>query len=215
MRICFSIVCALVLAAGLQSAAKAADCGLVTNNVVANCGFETGDFTSWTLTGNDVPGQLGTLYGVEGTDPFPLPDGTAPDSGSFQAFFSDLNADPTTLSETLATSAGTQYMISFYLAQQLVGPGTVNNSLKVNFGSTSIENLTNVSVEGYTLYSGVATATSSSTVLSFQLGNDIGEFLLDDVAVATPEPASWFLVLMGVIAAGWFGRKRLSGAARS
>ncbi|HME05449.1 MAG TPA: hypothetical protein VKG25_00305 [Bryobacteraceae bacterium] len=209
MRICFPILCGLALAAALQSAAIAGDCTLITNNLVSNCGFETGDFTSWTLSGNDVPGQLGNLYGVEGTDPFPLPGGTAPDSGAFQAFFSDLNADPTTLSQTLGTNPGEQYTISFYLAQQLVGPGTVNNSLVVDFGSTTLDNLTNVPVQGYTLYSSVVTATSSSTVLSFEFGNDIGEFLLDDVSVPTPEPASGLLVLMGVIAARLYTRRSL------
>ena len=183
-----------------------------SGNLVANCGFETGDFSSWTVAGLDVPGQLNNLYGVEGTDPFPLPGGTAPNSGSFQAFFSDANARPTTISEVLSTAIGGQYTISFYLAQELVGPGTVNNSVAVSFGGTTLATLTNVPVEGYTQYVYMATATTASTTLSLSFGNDIGEFLLDDVQVATPEPATWGLMLFAGLMF-FVGRKRFSRAA--
>ena len=37
-------------------------CDAVSGNLVANCGFETGDFTGWILSGNDVPAELGNLY---------------------------------------------------------------------------------------------------------------------------------------------------------
>jgi hypothetical protein len=47
-------------------------------------------------------------------------------------------------------------------------------------------------------------------VLSFTLGNGLGEFLLDDVTVTTtPEPAAWTLVLAGVLAC-IFGRKLIA-----
>ena len=76
-------------------------CDSNPQNLVQNCGFETGDFTSWTTSGSDVTlGQLGNLYGVEGTDPL---DGISPNSGSFQAFIADLDPNATTLSQTLNT----------------------------------------------------------------------------------------------------------------
>src|SRR5277367_3761001 len=103
MRMRFAIVCALLALVFCGAPAKADTCSSGPNpNIVANCGFETGDFTGWTLSGNDVPGELGNLYGVKGTDPSPLPDGTAPNSGTSQAFFADIAADPITLSQTLA-----------------------------------------------------------------------------------------------------------------
>ena len=109
-------------------------CNAISGNLVSNCGFETGDFTGWTLSGNDVPGQLGNLYGVEGADPFPMPTGTAPHSGSYQAFFADLVSNATTLALTLATVSGHDYTVSFWLSQQLVGPGTVTTALSSILG---------------------------------------------------------------------------------
>jgi PEP-CTERM motif len=192
-------VSGLALAAPLSHASSI--CDAIAGNLVANCGFETGDFTSWTLAGNDVPGEAGNLYGVEGTDPFPLPGGTAPNSGNFQAFFADLAANPTTLSQTISTVAGGEYSVSFYLAQQLVGPGTVNNAVSVAFGGTTLTSLTDVAVQGYEQFSFTTHATTSSSLLAITLGNDVGEFLLDDVsvtAIAVPEPASAWLMLIGL-----------------
>ena len=50
--------------------------------------------------------------------------------------------------------------------------------------------------QGYTLYSYETVATGSSTTVSFTLGNSLGEFLLDDVSVAVPEPSAWTLMLL-------------------
>jgi hypothetical protein len=213
MKRTFALLCAAFGLLLLTSQARAVSCNAAAGNVVTNCGFESGSFSGWTLSGNDVPAELNNLYGVEGTDPFPLPGGTNPNNGNFQAFFSDQAADPTTLSQTLATTAGDTYTISFYLAQELLGPGSVNNLALVTFGATTIESLTNVPVEGYTLFTGTGVAASSSTILSLKFGNDVGEFLLDDVVVSTPaatttsvpEPSSWVLFFTGALMAGWFG----------
>jgi hypothetical protein len=53
-----------------------------------------------------------------------------------------------------------------------------------------------VPVQGYTKYTYQTVATSSSTTLSFTLGNGLGEFLLDDVSVVAPEPSAWTLMLL-------------------
>jgi hypothetical protein len=183
-------------------------CDAVSGNLVANCGFETGDFTGWILSGNDVPAELGNLYGVEGTDPF---DGISPHSGSYQAYIADLVANSTTLSETLTTIPGHEYLVSWYLAQDTAILAPYSNAFSVSFGPATLVSLTAVPVEGYTYYSSPATATSSSTTLSLTLGNDLGEFLLDDVTVsAVPEPAAWTLALGGVALAFILHRIRLA-----
>ncbi|MGA7915924.1 MAG: PEP-CTERM sorting domain-containing protein [Candidatus Acidiferrales bacterium] len=207
MRVAITAVCALFLLMLCVPQAHADDC-TSGSNLVANCGFETGDFTGWTVSGNDVPGEEGNLYGVEGDDPFPLPGGTAPNSGDFQAFIADLDANPTTLSQDLATDPGGLYMVSFYMAQELVGPGDVNSSFIVTFGGSTVVNLTNIDVQGYTLYTGLFTATGTSTALDITGGNDIGEFLVDDVSVkGVPEPSSLSLMLLGIAMLGFSLKK--------
>jgi hypothetical protein len=219
MRTFFSAICAMFCLAAVEGQAVAGPvsiCNGISTNLVANCGFETGDFTSWALSGNDVPMELGNLYGVEGIDPL---DGLAPNSGSDQAYFDDLDANSTTLSETLTTIPGLFYQVSWYLAQDTAPAGTYSNLFSASFGGTSLTSLTAVPVEGYTRYSFLATAATASTVLSFTVGNDLGEFLLDDVVVSvapTPEPGTWFLLLSaGALSAIWLCVRAMSSASIS
>jgi hypothetical protein len=186
----FSKSLASSFALSIAVAATSARADLVTNG-----GFESGDFTGWTLSGNDTPLELNNLYGVEGVDPV---DGISPYSGTYQAFIADLDANATTLSQTISTTAGTEYTVSWYLAQDTPIVPPYSNTLSVSFGGTTLASLTGVPVEGYTHYSYPATATSSSSILSLTLGNDLGEFLLDEVSVVpveVPEPAPWTLAV--------------------
>jgi hypothetical protein len=190
-----------------------APCTGVVGNLVSNCGFETGDFTSWTLTGNDAPGELNNLYGVEGTDPI---NSIAPNSGASQAFFADLDANATTLSQTLGTTPGTTYTLAFYLAQDTAtggGQSPYSNEVIVNFDGATLASLSDVPVEGYTLYTYSGLASGGSTVLSLTMGNDLGETLLDDVSVSipstsTPEPSTWGLMCAGLFGLGFAARRK-------
>lgn len=192
MKIACGLFCvAFCLSVGVPQSRAASICNTNPANLVANCGFETGDFTSWTLAGNDVPLSAGVLYGVEGVDPF---DGISPHSGVDQAFIADLVSNSLTLSQTIATVPTDVYTVSWYLAQDTPVAGTYSNALSATFGATTLVSLKAVPVEGYTLYSYSVAATSASTVLNLTLGNDLGEFLLDDVSVVpapTPEPSTW------------------------
>jgi hypothetical protein len=196
LALCFAFCLFVAMAPGL---AYATPCGASSGNLVANCGFETGDFTGWTLSGNDVPNELGNLYGVEGTDPL---DGISPNSGSFHAFIADLDSNATTLAQTLHTKAGDLYDVSFYLAQDTTPSTQYSNELIVDFGATTLVSLNAMPVQGYTLYTFAVAATSTSTPISFTIGNGLGETLLDDVKVTdtvapTPEPSTWSLFLLG------------------
>ncbi len=180
-------------------------CTQVAENLVKNCGFQTGDFTGWTLAGNDVPGEEGNLYGVEeGQDP----DGNYPNSGSYQAYFGDGVDNATTLSQKLSTTAGGQYTVSLFLAQDTAAAGTCNavacaNEFDVTLDGISVFHLADIPVEGYTEYTNTVTVTDASSVLDITLGNDLGYFLLDDVSVATPEPSAWQLALGGIMLVGF------------
>ena len=205
MRTLTTIICASVGLLAIQGRALAGPipigCNGVVFNLVANCGFETGDFTSWTLTGNDVPMELGNLYGVEGTDPL---DGIAPHGGFDQAYFGDLVSNATTLAQTVEqTKPGDTYSISFFLAQDTAPGADGTNTLNVLFDDVLLAHLTEIPVEGYTQYSYTGLASGTSTVLALRLGNSLGEFLLDDVEVVdmgvavttTPEPATGLLLV--------------------
>ncbi len=161
-------------------------CDAIAGNLVTNCGFETGDFTNWTLSGNDVSGELGNLYGVEGTDPF---DGFSPNSGSNQAYFADLVSNATTLQQIITTVANDTYTVSWFLLQDTTpGTGEGSNEFSASFGGTSLVSLSNVAVQGYTEYSYYVTATSSSSALDLTLGNGLGEFLWTMSASWIPRP---------------------------
>ena len=190
----FSILAVFGLLTPLCIAGPVSICDANSKNLVANCGFETGGFTSWSLAGLDVPRELNNLYGVEGIDP----DGIAPNSGSFQAYFGDLVSNATTLSQTLATKPNEYYTVSWDLAQDTPLISPYSNAFSASLGGTNIARLTALGVQGYTQYSFTVAVFSTSSTLSFTLGNDLGEFLLDDVVVTdvgpTPEPATWLLM---------------------
>jgi hypothetical protein len=205
MRKIYGFICVAFCLFVAVPQSKADICGSAAGQLVANCGFETGDFTSWTLSGNNVPGQEGNLYGVEGTDP----DGTPPNSGSNQAYFGTLFANPTTLQQTIATTAGGVYSVSWYLAQDTDATAQNPNEFSASFGGVSLVNAIDVPVQGYTEYSFLVDATSSSSALDLTFGNDLGFFLVDDVSVTavTPEPPAWTLMLVGLMGAAFYWKR--------
>jgi len=203
----FCVAMCLFVGIPESKAGPVSSCNAIAANLIANCGFETGGFTGWTLSGNDVPMELNNLYGVEGVDPL---DGISPNSGSDQAYFTDLDANATTLSQTIATVPAGEYTVTWFLAQDTVVAAPYSNLFSASFGGVSLVSLTAVPVEGYTEYSYKVAATSSTSALSFTIGDDLGEVLLDDVSVVqTPEPPAWTLLLTGMMASVLLSRRKL------
>ena len=201
MRKSFAVLVLVVGGFWGSSQAKAGSiCGAVTGNLVANCGFESGDFTSWTISGiTDDPVSFGipTYYGVDTGDA---------NSGNYGAYMSqDYNDDgPGTvnLSQTLATSVGSTYDITYYLENDAPGPTNgYTETFSSIFGGTTVQTLaptlaTPGPVGAFTEYSFAETATSASTTLEFDFENDANYWSFDDVSVvvaATPEPSTGLL----------------------
>jgi hypothetical protein len=161
-------------------------------NLVVNGGFETGDFTGWTV--NDPSGFSGV-----GSDP-----GFA-HSGTHYAFLgANPNTGMLTQAQNLMTTTGTVYTLSFFLANDV----TVNQNLsptnffEVKWNGAPIFSLTNQAAFDYTQITFALLATGPSTGLEFdyQHGNDF--WRLDDVSVnaGVPEAASTLWLALPVFA---------------
>jgi hypothetical protein len=188
----------------------AALCGLLpiakAENLVSNYGFESGDFTSWTLSGANVPDNSGIYYGVDGLNPH---------AGTFEAYFGPVGGI-LELTQTLSTTPGVSYTISFWLAHSPETPFPYLNSFDASFGGSTLVSQTGVPDIGYSQYSFSRLATGTSTELIFAFRDDTSYFSLDDVSVTrdtVPEPASALLVLLPLTAL-FLGYRRLVRAPR-
>lgn len=148
-----------------------------------NGGFETGNLSGWTATG-----QTGAT-----------PVSAYVHSGSYGAYFFS-----GTLSQTIATTAGASYDLSFWVKSFSGGP----NSFSVAWDGDVIFSGVNTGGFGFTEYDTTVLATSASTVLTFGFYSGVSTWALDDVevvqiaSVAVPEPATAGLLLPGLLALG-------------
>jgi hypothetical protein len=91
----------------------------------------------------------------------------------------------------LATTAGTQYAISFGLRQDTDPTIGYVNSLSVQLGTITAYSAINIPAQEYATYTVYAQALSPASPLALTFRNDAGFFSLDDVSVSAgiPEPA--------------------------
>lgn len=149
-----------------------ADLVLNAQNLVVNGGFETGDLTGWTESGNTGYTGVSTANAH---------------SGNYAAYLGPVGSD-VYLDQDIATTPGDTYQVTFWL----MNPGGTPSDFTAKFGDATLMSLVDSSAQGYTEYVFDVTATSSLTDLDFAARQDPSYWYLDDVSVVdTNAPVSW------------------------
>lgn len=178
---------ALLGASVVPLSASGISCDAVAGNLVANCGFESGDLTSWTTGGNFEFTQIvsGAFYVY-----------TDANAGTYYLTAGPVGSDGS-ISQTLSTSTE-EYTFSFYFA----AVGDDPSDFSALWDGTPLLSLTDPSTSGvFTQYSYTVTGTGSDTI-QFNFRDDPAYIALDDVVVtagtsAVPEPGT-----LGMLAGG-------------
>ncbi|HVK42873.1 MAG TPA: PEPxxWA-CTERM sorting domain-containing protein [Phenylobacterium sp.] len=161
-------------------------------NLVANGGFETGDFSGWTTNAVSYPQNIVSN---------PVRDGL------FAAQIEGYAHGPNTLSQLVSTTSGQSYSLSFWYLQSAYVP----NGLSVSWNGSNIFSSTNELLGAYQQFSATVLG-SGSDALVFTAYNDSSFTFLDAVSVfgavsAVPEPATWAMMIVGFGAAGSMARR--------
>jgi hypothetical protein len=181
---------------------------------VGNGGFETGDFTDWNYIGDtNLSFALASDdVDVAGTNAL---NGEADvlfvHSGLYGAYLGQFPTDGS-LAQTLATKAGQQYLVSFWLTSVPYEGATTPNDFAASWNDSTLYDQTNLDAFGWTNLQFVVTATSANATLEFDFNDVPGAFGLDDVSVETvPAPVFQSVTLAdGAITFTWSGVPNLS-----
>lgn len=149
---------------------------------LVNGGFESGDFTGWTGTGDT------TFNGVQCPGP-----GPAVHEGNCSAFFGPFLSVGGIAQSVDFGSAGVPWQLSFAFQSDGGSP----SSLTVLFGGSTLLSLADPQADAYTLYRFSGVSTGATQILAFGFFDPPGFLSLDAVSLAVPEPST-----MGLLAAG-------------
>ena len=148
---------------------------LQVQSLVANGGFETGDFTGWSLSGTNmyVTGSPVSVY-----------------DGNYAALLGPIGSLGY-LSQAVPTVPGETYVLSFWIENY---DGGLTNEINVSWNGNIIYDQTNLPQFDWTNLRFIVTATGASTELIFGFRDDEQFLGLDDVSV-TPLPTPLFQML--------------------
>jgi subtilase family serine protease len=151
---------------------------LVGQPVILNGGFETGDFTGWTQSGNTA-----YTYVISNNAQFVH-------SGTYGA---ELGPSSTLgyLSQTVPTFAGQNYLLSLWMDSPNITGTLTPNEFSVSWNGSTIFDQTNIAKIGWTNLQFIVTATGPGTVLQLGFRDDPYYLGLDDINV-TPIPVPAF-----------------------
>ena len=172
----------------------------VAQTLLANGGFETGDFTGWTTGGNFEFAQVvsGPFYVYTGAQ-----------EGNFYATLGPVGSDGT-ISQSFADTAGQGYVLSFWLAAVGDDPSDFSAQIdSVNVYSQNDPNTGGV----WTNFTFSFTGTGHDTI-AFAFRDDPAYIALDNVSVFSiccevPEPGSFPLMGTGALAMAGVLRRKL------
>jgi hypothetical protein len=153
--------------------------------LVANGGFETGNFSGWIAS----PAPSGSDLSVNHNHPH---------SGTSNAQLAATGTYDDSIMQSLTTIQGQSYKIDFWLSHPY---DYINNDFSIYWDSTPILSLTPAGYFGYTKYSFTEVASGPSAIIRFSGREMTAYFYLDDVSVQpVPEPAILVLFSAGVFA---------------
>jgi hypothetical protein len=156
-------------------------------NLVTNGSFETDSLSGWTVGGNSAVVSAGPQLFVDAKS----------ESGTYAAAFGSMGSDGT-LSQTIATTAGKTYTLSFWLQNEAAGA----DDFKATWNGQTLLSLTNAAKSGYTQYTYTVTATGSSSTLQFSARNDPSQWDLDNVSLVLPTLTSATVAISGTATEG-------------
>lgn len=191
------------IAFGLNSLPQNARADLIVNG-----GFENGDFSGWT------PGPAGFPQYIV-TDPV--------HGGTNAAQIAGFSDNPNTLTQNIATTAGTAYSLSFWRYQDPMNP-TIDYFPDGQTFLTVTWNGVSIFDESYSgVYAGApyqnftfSVTGTGSDVLQFISAQDPAFTYLDDVSLnvaAVPEPSTWAMMILGFAGVGFMAYRRRNQAA--
>ena len=209
----FNISCGIAM--GLMFQATPSKASIITNG-----GFETGDFTGWTLVDTPVKdAHPAVVIGYNQASNYPtgaygeiIPNPTP--LNNFGAYFvSDTSKE--SLSQTISLNPGKVYEVSY----EVYSPkGGKKNPFDATLESNADGYLSPVFTAktlptAWTVYTGFfeASATGPYTfALNFApLGNSAADFVVDNVAIkAIPEASTWAMMILGFFGVGFMAYRR-------
>ena len=173
--------------------------------LIQNGGFETGNFASWTVSGNVA--IAGVPFFGEGSN--------AADGNFFTTFNSGNSAPNGVLSQTFATVPGTQYALTYLYGSNGGARQSITTSVQDAQGTNLATQFVTLPAASGNLapFSLAFTADAASSTLSFTdyAGNPTvsTDGFVDNVSVAAvPEPSSLVLLAVAFLGASVIGSVR-------